>query len=205
MEAQIRQETGSLDRRRSRNPGRSLSADQEREANQLQRSQQENRQITQSAAQRLRSSPDISNTVRRAAEQMDDVEEMLRQKETGDPTQGKQDQIVGMLDRAIQQSRQAMRQQRQQRMAQQQQQQQQGQQPGEPRQPGGNRPAQKSFAPSVKAENGAGHPIDSRGRGFQALSPRAQQSMREGQQERVPAEYRELVNQYYKALSERAK
>ncbi len=204
MEAQIRQETGSLDRRRSRNPGRALSTDQEREAKQFQRSQQENRQVTRSAAQRLRSSPDIANTVRRAAEQMDDVEEMLRQKETGDPTQGKQDQIVRMLDQAIQQSRQAMRQQRQQRMAQQQQQQQ-GQQPGEPRQPGGNQPAQKTYAPVVKAQNGPGHPFDMRGRGFGALSPRAQQSMREGQQERVPAEYRELVNQYYKALSERSK
>ena len=38
---------------------------------------------------------------------------------------------------------------------------------------------------------------------FSALNPRAQRTLREGQQERVPAEYQDLVNRYYKSLAEK--
>lgn len=202
MEAQIRQETGSLDRRRSRNPNRNLTAEQQRELNFLAQAQRETQRITEQAAQRLRGQPEIGQTVQRAAEEMEEVQDSLRQQQTDAPTQQRQERIVNMLDRALRQTQQAMRQQRQQ-MAQQGQQMQQSQQQAQA-QPG-NQPLQRTNAPVVQAQPGVFGKADPRGRGFGALPPRAQQSLREGRQERVPAEYRDLVNQYYKALSERGK
>lgn len=199
MEAQIQQETTSLDQRRHRNPNRSMSADQQRELNYLNQAQRETQRITQRAAQQLRGNPEIAQGVQRAAEQMEDVMDMLQQSETGKPTQERQGQIVRMLDRAIGQTQQAMRQQRQQRA--QQQQQQSGQQ--QPQQLGGNQPASRTFAPVVEPKTGPFGTPDPRAGRMTDLSPRAQRAMREGRQERVPAEYRDLVNQYYKALSER--
>ncbi len=203
MQEQIRQETGSLDKQRERNPRHSLTAEQQRELNDLQQAQRETREIAQNAARQLRASPDISSAVQKAADEMADVQDMLQQGDTGNSTQSKQERIVGMLDRALEQTRQAMRQQRE-RMAQQRQSgQQQQQQASSQQTPGGNQPAPRTYAPIVQAHTGSRNPFDTHGRGFGALSPRAQQSLREGEQERVPAEYRELVNQYYKALSER--
>jgi len=200
MEAQIRQETGSLDQRRNRNPNRNMTAEQQRELNFLTQAQRETQRITEQAAQQLRGQPEIGQTVQRAAEEMEEVQDRLLQQQTEAPTQQQQERIVGMLDRALRQTRQAMRQQRQQMMAQQ----------GQPQnrqarfQPG-SQPMQRTNAPVVQAQPGVFGNADPRGRGFGALPPRAQQALREGRQERVPAEYRDLVNQYYKALSERGK
>jgi hypothetical protein len=139
---------------------------------------------------------------------MDDVRERLQNKQTDNDTQGRQQRIVNSLDTALDRVREQMRQQRQQ-MAQQQQGQKPGQKPGQQmaqnQQPGGSNPAQKTYAPLSDIRPGAFHDVNRTGRGFQGLSPRAQQALREGRQEKVPAEYRDLVNQYYKALSERAK
>jgi hypothetical protein len=201
MEAQIQQETTSLDQRRNRNPNRNMSADQQRELNYLNQAQRETQRITQRAAQQLRGSPEIAQGVQKAAEQMEDVMDMLQQSETGRPTQEKQGQIVRMLDRAIGQTQQAMRQQRQQRA--QQQQQQTGSQQTPQQQLGGNQPASRTFAPVVEPKSGPFSQPDPRAGRMTDLSPRAQRAMREGRQERVPAEYRDLVHQYYKALSER--
>ena len=134
---------------------------------------------------------------------MADIEGQLRRSETGDPTQAGQDRVVGQLEKVIRQAQQAMREQQQQQQAAA------GQQPGKPSQeqgaqPGGNKPAQRSFAPLSGVKNGPLADFDKRGRGFGSLSDREQQAMKQGRQERVPAEYRELVNQYYKALSERS-
>lgn len=210
MQAQIRQETGSVDQRRAQNPDRRPTAEQEREIDSLSQAQRQTQQITKRAADQLKNAPQIGKTVQQASEEMEDVQQRLRQQHTENDTQAKQEKIVGMLDQAIRQTQQAMRQQRQQ-MAQQKQQQgnqpgQQGEQQaqGEPQQ-GGNQPLQKTFAPISKQQAARTHAANQEGRGFGNLSPRAQQSLREGRQERVPAEYRDLVNQYYKALSERGK
>jgi hypothetical protein len=205
MEAQIRQETGGLDERRKRNPDKKLTAEQQQELEDLARMQRETEQITQQAASQVKSSPELNRAISKASELMADAQDqMIRRRETGEPTQSPQEKAVGMLDQAIRQQQQAMRQQqqqqKQQRMAQSGQQQ--GQQPGQKQgqQQQGSQP-NKGFSPVVQQQPSQFHPFDPRGKGFNGLDPRATQSMREGRQEKVPAEYRDLVNQYFKALS----
>jgi len=207
MQAQIHQETASVQQRRSENPDGRPTAEQEREIDQLTQAQRETQRITQRAGEQLKASQNLNQMVQKAANDMDDVRDRLQRQQTDSDTQGRQQKIVNTLDTALDKIRQEMRQQRQQ-MAQQKQ----GQKPGEKgqqmaqnQQPGGSKPAQKTFAPLSSIQPGAFHDINRSGRGFQGLSPRAQEAMREGRQEKVPAEYRDLVNQYYKALSERAK
>lgn len=201
MEAQIREETTGLDRRRDANPERRLTAQQQRELNWLTQGQRETRRLTDEAAQLLKGSPDIGRIVQQAGEGMADVEDLLRRQDTGSATQGKQERIMGMLQQALQQTRQAMREQMQQaRQAAQRQ----GAQEAANR-PGGTQPAMRTYAPIVQAQNASFGPVEMKGRGFGALSPRAQQALREGQHERVPPEYRDLVNEYYKALSEKSR
>jgi hypothetical protein len=207
MQAQIRQETASVQQRRSENPDGRPTAEQEREIDQLAQAQRKTQQITKSAAEKIKSMQDVNKMVQKAADEMDDVRDRLQRKQTDNDTQGRQQKIVNSLDSALDKIREQMRQQRQQ-MAQQQQQKkpgQQGQQQAQNQQPGGNNPAQKTYAPLSDIRPGAFHDVNRIGNGFQGLSPRAQEALREGRQEKVPAEYRDLVNQYYKALSERAK
>lgn len=199
MQAQIRQETTSIDRRRDRNPGRQLSADQQRELNYLNQAQRTTREIAERAAQQLRGEPRTGQRVSNAARMMEDVAEDLRRAETGQPTQSKQEQIVAALDAAIQEVREAMRQQQQQMARQQQSVQNAGQMAQQ--QPGGQQPGRETPR-IVQAQPGAFGPPGRGSRSFGGLDPRAQQSLRQGQQERVPAEYRDLVKQYYRALSE---
>lgn len=205
MQAQVRQETGGLDERRAKNPERRLSAEQQQELDSIARMQRETEQITQNTAAQLRSAPEMARKVNNAAETMADVhDQMIRRHETGEPTQGQQDKAVNLLDQVIKQQQQQARQQQQQqqqKMAQQGQQQGQQQQQGPPK---GSQP-NKGFSPVVQQQPSNPHPFDPRGKGFGALDPRTMQSMREGRQEKVPAEYRDLVNQYYKALSEKGR
>ncbi|MGC8668686.1 MAG: DUF4175 family protein [Chthonomonadales bacterium] len=201
MEAQIREETAGLDRRRDANPERRLTAQQQRELNWLTQGQRETRRLTDEASQLLKGSPDIGRLVQEAGESMADVEDLLRRQATGSGTQGKQDRILGMLQQALQQTRQAMREQMQQSR-------QSAQRPGAQQsanRPGGNQPAARTYAPVVQAESADFGQVSMRGRGFGGLPPRAQQALREGLHERVPPEYRDLVNEYYKALSEKAR
>src|SRR5688500_18830078 len=163
----------------------------------LAQAQRDVKRITENAAQQFRSEPEISRNIQRAAEDMDAVQDRPQQQDSSKETQGIQQQIVQTQDRAIRQSQQAMRQQRQQMAQAQQQQQGQGQQERQG-QPGGNQPAQRSDPPLSNVQYGKLNKVDPKGRGFGNLSPRAMQNLREGRQERVPAEYRELVNQYYK-------
>ena len=208
LEAQIRQETANLDERRQKNPDRKLSASQQRELDRLTNAQGETQQMTRNALQNLKSNPEVQQMVQKASDAMEDARDMMnRQQETNDGTQQKQQTAVGHLDKAIAQVQQQQRQQRQQ-MAQAGKGDKPGQKPGEQQaqnQPGGNNPAQKTFAPKTQAADSTLRAFDPRGKGFSGLSSRAQQAMKEGQQDRVPAEYRDLVNQYYKALSQRAK
>ena len=82
MEAQLRQETTSLDQRRNRNPGRALTAEQQRELNSLTQAQRETRRIAESAAQRLKAAPEIGKNVQQAIEDMDAVQDRLQQQDT---------------------------------------------------------------------------------------------------------------------------
>ena len=92
---------------------------------------------------------------------------------------------------------------------QQQQQQQQAQQqarqgaPQPTKQPG-QQPDKNAFTrlEGPGADGNRSAPARSNGK-FSALSQRAQRTMREGQQERVPAEFQDLVSRYYKSLAEK--
>lgn len=206
MQSQIRQETASVDQRRSQNPDHRPTSDQEREIDQLAQAQRETQRITKRAADQIKSMQNLNQMVQKAADDMDDVRDRLQRKQTDNDTQGRQEKIVKTLDQALDKIKEAMRQQRQQ-MAQQKQQKpgDKGQQQAQAEQPGGNKPAKQTFSPLSDIKPGAFHGVNQTGRGFKDLSPHAQQALREGRQEKVPAEYRDLVNQYYKALSERAK
>jgi hypothetical protein len=211
MQAQITQETSALDQRRKRNPNNSLSADQQRELNQLAQAEREVKQLAEQASRQLRGSPEISKMVQGATDDIEEAHDRLREEQTDRGTQGKQESAVRGLDMAIRKIQQQQNQQRQQMAQQRQQGRQPGQQPGQQsaqnqqQQPGGSNPDTKNRAPVVKSQLGTLKNVENRGRAFGQLSPRNQQNMREGRQEKVPAEYRELVNQYTRALGEKGK
>lgn len=201
MQAQIRQETADLEQRRRRAPNRALSEQQRSELSRLESAQRETENIARGAARRLRSLPEAGRAVERAGEEMQSAQGMLQQEETGAPTQGRQQTAVRLLDQAASRVRQAQQQMQQQQMAggQQSQQQQMAQQRGG--QDGLGRTEPRGRTPISPLRNSA--PTDARpgGGSFGGLDPRGQRALQEGRGERVPAEYRDLVNQYYKALS----
>jgi len=205
MEQQIHEETASLDRRRAGNPNNSLSSGQQRELNQLNNAQNEDQQITRDAANHLTGMTGVSEKVNKAADEMRDVQSKLGNQETGTPTQNQQKEIVSMLDQAINQVQQAMRNNRQQMMASAISAQQRQTNAPQQNQNHGHLPAMKSLPRLETARTGAFANVKQGGKGFVGLGPRSIAAMREGRNERVPAEYRQLVNEYYKALSENAR
>lgn len=197
LQAQVRQETGGIDRLRARNPNGELTGAQQQELYNIAENQNATRQITETAARRVPNRADIAGQLRQAAQEMQQVTTQLYRKETGKPIQERQDQIIQTLDQALESVRKAMQEQRQRS----------SQPSSRGRQP--NRTNQTASEPGkrppavVQPEPGAFGRPDMRGRGFGGLGTRALEALREGRQERVPAEYRDLVNQYYRALSER--
>lgn len=204
MEQQIHEETASLDRRRAGNPNNSLSSGQQRELNQLNYAQNQDQQVTRDAANHLMGMTGVSDKVNKAADEMRDVQSKLGNQETGSPTQSQQKEIVSMLDQAINQVQQSMRNNQQQMMAAAISSQQRQTTAPQQNQNHGHLPAMKSLPRLDTARTGAFANVKQGGRGFVGLGPRSMAAMREGRNERVPAEYRELVNEYYKALSENA-
>jgi hypothetical protein len=83
-----------------------------------------------------------------------------------------------------------------------------GSQPGMPQpanQPGNN-PKRNPFTRLQDVKRGfTREQASTKGKGFSELNLRDQRVLREGQQERVPAEYQELVNRYYRSLAEKKK
>lgn len=194
LQKQVRSGTGKLDKSRQQQ----LTRAQQREATQLHDGQQSAQQITERARQSLQEMPQAQETLREATQHMDQAAQQLGQQQTGQPTQGHQDQAIQGLDQATKQVQQAMQQQQQQ-----QQQQQAGQQGMPQPNPKGSQP-NKAFTRLENVKNGRISTPESRnGRGFAGLPPRQQRVMREGQQERAPAEYQDLVNRYYKSLAEK--
>lgn len=201
MEAQLRQETTSLHERQKRNPDALPTREQQRELGDLHTAQRATQNIAQSAAQLLRTLPQALDTVRRAQDEMENVQDLLQQQQTGKPTQEKQGRIVSTLDQALSQVQQALAEQTPSPGQAAGQQPQPGGQLGES-EGGGSRPPQAGN-PLSPLKDTAVRQERLRGREFGGLTPRAQRALREGQNERVPAEYRDLVNQYYKALGQR--
>jgi hypothetical protein len=201
LQQQLRQDTGGLDKARQQKPDHSLNSEQQQQADQLAEGQQSTRNITRRAADQLQQSlPDAAQAAQDAGEHMGRAGERLEQRMTDSLTQGHQDQAIQKLDQAVQQAQQAMQQQQQQQQAMQQ-----GQQGApQPMQQKGNRPNKQAFTKLVGAQKGAmSTPTLRQGQGFSQLPPRTQRALREGRDEKVPAEYQELVNRYYKSLAEK--
>jgi hypothetical protein len=199
LQQQLRQDTGALDQARARNKDEKLTIPQQREVSQLTQGQRDAQSIAEHAGEMLNNIPGVGDNIKAATQQMSQAAQKLLLQQTGRPTQAHQDEAARRLDQAANQAQQAMQQQQQQQQAQQQAQQ------GAPR-PGqrGNQPPQKAITRLEGVQRGAVSAPESReGRGFGALPPRAQRTLREGQQERVPAEFQELVDRYYRSLAEK--
>ncbi len=201
LQKQLRQDTGALDQQRAKNPNHTLTPEQQRENNQLTEGQRNAQDITQNAAQALQdAAPDAAKSAMDAGEHMAQAKQGLQQSQTGQPTQIQQDQAITGLEQASKQAQQAMQQQ------QQQQQQQQMAQQGAPK-PGQQRngkPGQNPFARLEGVQKGAmSTPTARAGKGFSPLAGRDQRVLRDGENERVPAEYQDLVSRYYKSLAEK--
>ncbi len=202
LQQQLRQDTGALDTARMRNKDHALDPAQEREAASLADGEQEARGIAESAADALEELPEAAQAIRNATGQMEQAQQKLSRKETGQPPQSNQDEALKQLGQAASQVQQAM--QRQQQQQQQQMQQQASQGAPQPNAGKGNTPGRKPIVRLEARQPGLLATPDTRsGKGFASLSPRAQRTLHEGQQEHVPAEFQDLVSRYYKSLAEK--
>jgi hypothetical protein len=187
MEQGIREETGERDQQPPDSPERREGVGR------LSQRQGNTRGLTDRAARALRRFGDLSRRVGEAGGFMGKAHEGLQQGTTGDPTQQAEDEAILRLSQAIQQAQQ---------MAQQMGGRGQGgrQQPGSQPQ-GQSSPAIDSMPVLGNGAGGARRLIAPGGRGFGPLSPREQRSLRDGWREKIPPDYADLVNQYYRALS----
>ncbi len=197
LQQQVRQNTGQLDQSRHNQP---LTAAQQEDAKQIATDQQDTQDITDQAAQTLSQIPGVPEALHSATQHMEQSHSGLNQQQTGQPTQGHQDSALQNLAMAQQKAQQAMQQQQQQQQAQQ------AARQGAPqptKQPGAN-PDRNAFTrlEGPGADGARSAPIPGSGK-FAALSERAQRTMREGKQEKVPAEFQDLVSRYYKSLAEK--
>jgi|GEM_PF-2803862 len=197
LQQQLRQNTGQLDQTRH---NQALTPAQQEQARQLAQDQQDTQAITNHAAETLSALPGVPESLQQAGQHMEQSHNGLTNQQTGQPTQGHQDSALQHLAQAQQKAQQAMQQQQQQQQAQQQAKQgapQPGKQPG-------NDPDHKAFTRLESPGTGGQRtsPNQSSGR-FANLSERSQRSMHEGQQEKVPAEFQDLVSRYYKSLAEK--
>jgi hypothetical protein len=168
-----------------------LTPEQQRELEQLERQQGNNANLTQRTARRLRAFPQFSRPVDQAGNDMRQAQQQLQEQETGEPAQQPQREAIRRLEETSGRMEQMLQQQQAQQMAQRAQQQRQR----------ANQPALDSHFVQGSDEGGERNEVLQRLRGFGRLSPRAQRALREGAKEKVPAEYENLVNQYYKALA----
>jgi hypothetical protein len=195
MEQGIHSETQELDRQPEETAGRRERLDQ------LSRQQAGTRAMTERAARALQRYGALSRRVGAAGGQMSEAHQGLQSQVTGDPTQQAESRAIDLLSQAIQQMQQ---------MA--------GQASGRGRRPGnrpgqrqgqqrgtGSQPALESLARPGSGEGGARSGLPPGGSGFGPLSPREQKSLREGWREKIPPDYADLINEYYRALSRHGK
>jgi len=197
LQQQVRQNTGQIDQARHNQP---LTPTQQEDTKQTAADQQDTQDITDRAADILSQIPGVPEALHSATQHMEQSHNGLNQQQTGQPTQGHQDAALQNLATAQQKAQEAMQQQQQQQQAQQQARQ------GAPqptKQPGAN-PDRNAFTrlEGPGADGARSAPVPGSGK-FAALSDRAQRTMREGRQEKVPAEFQDLVSRYYKSLAEK--
>lgn len=187
MERNLNEQTREFEQSRP-NP---LTPEQQRELEQLEQQQGNNANLTQRTARRLRAFPQFSRPIDQAGNDMRQSQQQLQEQETGEPAQQPQREAIRRLEETSGRMEQMLQQQQAQQMAQRAQQQRQR----------ANQPALDSHFVQGSDEGGELNEVLQRLRGFGRLSPRAQRALREGAKEKVPAEYENLVNQYYKALA----
>jgi hypothetical protein len=190
MQQQLRQDTGALDRKRTST--QQNTPEDQREATRLGHDQRSLQRMTE----HLTDDPDIQQQMNGAAGEMKGAADRLQQEQTDTPTQGHQDRAIQTLDTAIKQAQQQMQQSQQNQQSSQQGAPQPVPQPG---QQGGNPPIIRlSHAPpgrmTIRPPVGTQAPV---------LTPRTQRALQEGQHERVPAEYQDVVDRYYKSLAQK--
>ncbi len=197
LQQQVRQNTAQLDQTRKNQP---LTSAQQEDAKALAQDQQDAKDITDRAADALSEIQGVPEALKNATQHMDQSHTGLNQQQTGQPIQGHQDTALQSLAQAQQKAQQAMQQQQQQQQAQQQ-----GKQgaPQPSKQPGAKPDTNAFTRLEGPGANGArSAPLQSSGN-FANLSDRSQRTLREGRQEKVPAEYQDLVSRYYKSLSDK--
>ena len=202
LQQQLKQETQSLDKARQQNANQQLTPQQQQQANQMAQGQRTAQDIAKGAAQQLQNEKELSQAVQNAAEQIGQAGQKLSQQQTGQPTQGNQDNAIQGLEKASRQLQQKIQQQQQQQQAQNNGQQ--GMPQPNPKDNKGGNP-QKSLTRIEDVKKGGRGLADQRAGNFGGLDPRTQRTLREGQGEKVPAEYQDLVKRYYRALAEKGK
>lgn len=192
LEQGIRDETQELNRRPETDPERRDAVDR------LARRQAAARTRTDRAARALSRFGSLGQRVGEASEFMGEALSQLQQRATGEATQQAQENAIRRLSQAMQQARQMARQ-----MGRSQQQRGRQPQPGNRQQgsPNGNTPAIESTPRLGTDAGGPRSLLRPGGRGFGPLSPREQRSLREGWREKIPPDYADLINEYYRSLS----
>jgi hypothetical protein len=189
----IREETQSLD-------GQPESAERGQALDRLAERQARTRALTERTARSLQRFGQLGRRVGEAGQFMGEAQGALQRQSTGDPAQQPQQSAIERLSQAMQQAQQMARQMGG------------GRQQGRGRpQPGGRqqgRQNQNGITPAGDSEarpgTGAGGPragVRPGGGAFGPLTPREQRSLREGWREKIPPDYADLINEYYRSLS----
>ena len=198
VEHSLLRSTAALDADRARRSDPTASDDVTNRARELASLQEENRSVTETLAEPLRGAPGVGERVADAAARMRAAREALERRQTGRPAQSQQEAAIAGLDEAAETIRRSLAERRQQMS-------QAGSGQEGARRQEGQEPARGTTAPVVEAQPGAFAMVRPGGAGFGSLPPRALRALQEGRGERVPAEYRELVKRYYRALAERGR
>ncbi len=213
LEQGIRSRTQETDDGRSSQ--RPLTDAQKEEIAETARQQAEARSLADRLVQGLEKNRQLAGKVGQAGKHMSEAHRGLDQGETGEGVQEQETQAIIRLTDALKQAQQQAQQQRQQQQrrqqqAQQQQQQQQGQQQqgqpqgGTPQQQQGSQAAMQSLQRRANRQDGPLGDFGS-GRGGFGLDPRSQDALRQGYKEKIPPEYQELINRYYRGLSSKGR
>jgi hypothetical protein len=193
----IREETQSLD-------GQPAGPERQQAIDRLAQRQARARALTERTARGLQRFGQLGQRVGEAGTFMGEAHGALQRQTTGEPAQQPQQSAIERLSQAMQQAQQMARQMqsRSQRP---------GRQPRPGQRPGGRqqgRQNQNGITPADDSESrlgtGAGGPrsgLRPGAGGFGPLSPREQRSLREGWREKIPPDYADLINEYYRSLS----
>jgi hypothetical protein len=200
LQQAIKEDTGELDAARRKNADRKLNDLQRQLSGSLATGEHDTQFVTEHAARALLDMPDVIDQLKGAHRAMGQAKERLSDRDPGDITQQRQQEAIERLRTASARLQQAERQRRQQSQS--------GQMSQQgapvPMQQHGNTPDRNAFTRLESAHGGPLTTPEQRGgRPFGSLAERAQRTLEESQQERVPAEFQPLVDRYYRSLAEK--